>query len=147
MYKKKQKVLFGKLCFKNIVDTFNEFELEFVLLFILLFVISFLIFFLARYVIVESENIIDYNIFLLVKKFINPMGVKIARLITLLGSGNFLVPAYIFIVIYLARANYGRLAFLTSTTAVTSLLLGWMLKWIFHRQRPLNHLVSGAGGL
>jgi undecaprenyl-diphosphatase len=146
MYKKRQKAIFARLWFKNLIDIYNEFELEFVILFILLFVVSFLIFFLARYVIVKSENFIDYNIFLLVKKIINPTGIKIAKLITLFGTGNFLVPAYIFIIIYLARQNYGRLAFLTSTAAVSSLLLGWMLKWMFHRQRPLDHLVNGAGG-
>lgn len=65
---------------------------------------------------------------------------------TLLGTGNFLVPAYIFIVIYLEKRNYRCLIYLTVVTAVSSLSLGWLLKWVFHRSRPLGHLVNGAGG-
>lgn len=77
---------------------------------------------------------------------INPAGLKAANIITVLGTGNFLVPAYIFIVIYLRKHNYYCLAYLTGVTAISSLLLGWLLKWLFHRSRPLEHLVSGAGG-
>ena len=146
MHKSLQKILFSRLKKGDTVETFNEFQIEIILILIVLVTASFLIYFLTHYIISEKENVIDYNIFLLLKPMINPAGLKAAKILTILGTGNFLVPAYIFIVIYLEKRNYRCLAYLTASTAISSLLLGWLLKWVFHRSRPLEHLVNGAGG-
>ena len=146
MHKNLQKTSFSRLSTKDVAETFNEFQQEFFLVFIFLVATSLLIYILTRYIISEKENVIDYHIFLMVKQIINPTGLKIAKLVTELGTGNFLVPAYIFIVLYLRKQNYILLAYMISITAVTSLLLGWLLKIVFHRNRPMEHLMSGAGG-
>lgn len=146
MHKIHPKPFLTKLNTKGIVQTLHEYESEFFLVFTILITTTLLIFFLTHYIILEKDNVIDYNIFLLVGKIVNPAGIRVAKMVTLLGTGNFLIPAYIFVVIYLEKRNYRCLAYLTAVTAVSSLLLGWILKWIFHRQRPLHHLVSGAGG-
>jgi undecaprenyl-diphosphatase len=146
MHKNQRSDFFSKLSIKGITETFNKFESEFYFLFIILITTSFLFFFLTYYVIGEKWNVLDYNIFLLIRKIINPAGIKVARLVTVLGTGNFLVPAYIFIVIYLEKRNYRSLVYMTLVTAISSLLLGWLLKWVFHRIRPPDHLVIGAGG-
>ena len=146
MHKTLQRNTFSRLKAKEVVDTFKEFQIEFFLVLTILATTSFMIYFLIHYIISEKENFIDYGIFLIVRQIINPEGLKVANMITLLGTGSFLIPAYIIIVIYLEKRNYRCLAFLTATTAVTSLLLGWLLKWVFHRSRPLEHLVNGAGG-
>ncbi len=146
MHKKLRRITFSRLRVKEVVDTFNEFKIEFFLVLTILATTSFLIYFLIHNIISEKENIIDYRIFLIVRQIINPQGLKAAKMLTILGTGGFLVPAYILIVIYLEKRNYRCLACLTAITAVSSLLLGWLLKWVFHRSRPLEHLVSGAGG-
>jgi undecaprenyl-diphosphatase len=124
----------------------NKFDIEFFIVFTLLAISSFLIFVLIQYIISQKDNVIDYKIFLLVMQVTNPTGVKIAKIVTILGTGNFLVPAYILIITFLRKRNYTYLVYKTSITAISGLLLGWVLKWIFHRSRPLGHLVSGAGG-
>jgi undecaprenyl-diphosphatase len=138
--------IFSRLRAKDIADSFIIFQTEFFVVLIILAITSFLIYFLTYYIISEKENIIDYKVFLMVRQIINPAGLKAAKIVTILGTGNFLIPAYILIVIYLEKRNYRRLAYLTAVTAVSSLVLGWILKWVFHRSRPLKHLVSGAGG-
>jgi undecaprenyl-diphosphatase len=146
MHKNLQKTSYWKLSIKDASGTFNEFQKEFFLAFIILIATSFLIYILTHYIISEKENVIDYQVFLLVKQIINPTGLKVAKLVTVLGTGNFLAPAYIFIVLYLRRRNYICLTYIISITAVTSLLIGWLLKIVFHRNRPIEHLTSGAGG-
>jgi undecaprenyl-diphosphatase len=146
MHKNLQKSLFSRLNIKDAADTFNEFQQEFFLVFIILVAASSLIYILTRYIISEKENFIDYQIFLLVKQIINPTGLKVAKIVTVMGTGNFLVPAYLLIVLYLRKRNCICLAYMISITAVTSLLLGWLLKIAFHRNRPMEHLASGAGG-
>jgi undecaprenyl-diphosphatase len=124
----------------------NKSDIEFFIVFTLLTISSFLIFVLIQYIISQKNNVIDYKIFLLVRQVTNPTGVKIAKIVTILGTGNFLVPAYILIITFLRKRNYTNLVYKTSITAISGLLLGWVLKSIFHRSRPLGHLVSGAGG-
>ncbi len=131
---------------KKAACIFSNFQREIFFSLIVLMTTSVLIYFLTNYIICEKDNVIDYGIFLQVKKLVSPAGLNFANELTMLGTGNFLIPAYIFIIIYLENKNYRCLVYLTATTAVSSLLLGWVLKIIFHRSRPLEHLVSGAGG-
>lgn len=128
------------------VETINKFDREFSVVLTLLVISSFFIFVLTQYIFLQTNNLIDYNIFLQVREMTNPTGVRIARMVTVLGTGNFLIPAYILILAYLSKRNYTCLLYKSFTTAFGGLLLGWLLKWIFHRNRPLDHLVSGAGG-
>jgi undecaprenyl-diphosphatase len=146
MHKPLRNSFYLRLKKKDTVDTFREFQTEFFLILILLATTSCLIYFLVHDVISGRENIIDYSTFLLMGSVISPTGLKVAKSLTMLGSGDFLVPAYIFIIIYLERRKYRVLVYMVSATAVSSLFLGWLLKWIFHRSRPLEHFVSGAGG-
>ena len=67
-------------------------------------------------------------------------------MVTFLGTGSFLIPSYMLIIIYLLRKNCSTHAWLVAVMAISGLLLGWVLKELFHRSRPLFPLVSGAGG-
>ena len=95
-----QKSLYSKLSIKEARETFLEFQIEFVIVLMMMMMTSFLIYFLTQYIIVEKGNVIDYNVFLLTRQFMNPAGLKAAEFLSILGTGSFLVPAYIFIVIY-----------------------------------------------
>jgi undecaprenyl-diphosphatase len=113
---------------------------------ILLVFSSLSLYFLVHFILPEKENFIDNGSFLFFRPFISPVFTEIAKMVTFFGTGTFLVPSYLLIIVYLTRNNYTKLALITATIAVSSLLLGWLLKDIFHRLRPQHHLVSGAGG-
>ena len=95
---------------------------------IILIVSSFLIYFLTRIIISNKDNVLDHTVFLRVGQMINPMGLKAARLFSFAGTGSFLVPAYIMVIFYLTQRNERYFANLTAVTAVSNLLLGWLLK-------------------
>jgi undecaprenyl-diphosphatase len=97
-------------------------------------------------VIPEKRDIIDTSAFLFFNSCITPVHTRIARALTFFGTGSFLIPFYILIVFYLLRKKCVQYAIMVSAMAVSSLLLGWLLKELFHRSRPLNPLVGGAGG-
>ncbi|HEY4967239.1 MAG TPA: phosphatase PAP2 family protein, partial [Puia sp.] len=71
---------------------------------------------------------------------------RIANMITFFGTGTFLIPSYLVIVLYLIKRNYRIYAAMVLTMVCSSLILGWLLKPTFHRLRPPYPLVSGAGG-
>ena len=146
MYKKEKITIDSK--FKRVFadEAFDKVDRKFLIAFILLATSSILIFILTQFIITQKNNAIDYKIFMMASQITNPTGLKIAKIVTVLGTGNFLIPAYVLILVFLTKRNYTSLFYKTSITASGGLLLGWLLKWIFHRTRPLAHLVSGAGG-
>src|ERR1700733_12916686 len=116
MHKRQQKGFYFKKI-KEAPDGLKEFQKEMFFILMVLATTSCLIYFLTHYIISEKENVIDYNLFLLIKHLISPAGIKVASVLTMLGTGDFLVPAYIFIIIYLERRKYRILAYIVSVTA------------------------------
>jgi undecaprenyl-diphosphatase len=131
---------------KKISNTVNEFLLELLVAFSLLIISLLLIYFLIHFVIPEKKNIIDNSAFLLFKPIISPAHTRIARFVTFFGTGTFLIPCYLFIVFYMVKRRFLKYVMMISTMVVSSLLLGWLLKAVFHRSRPPYPLVGGAGG-
>ncbi len=112
-----------------------------------LFVISSLLFyFLVHSVIPGERDILDTYAFLFFNAYITPVHTRIAMIVTFFGTGSFLIPSYLLITFYLFRKKFVNCAIMVLVIAVSSLLLGWLLKEMFHRPRPLNPLVGGAGG-
>jgi undecaprenyl-diphosphatase len=123
----------------------EKFPEDFIVISILIFSVLSL-YFLIHYILWEKENIVDDSGFLFFRPLISSTTTKIANLVTFFGTGTFLVPSYLLIIAFLIRNNRSKSAVMISAVAVSSLLLGWVLKNVFHRSRPLHHLVSGAGG-
>ncbi len=112
-----------------------------------LFVISSLLFyFLVHSVIPDKRDIIDTYAFVLFNTYISPVHTRMAMIISFFGTGTFLIPSYALITFYLFRKKCVHYAIMVLVIAISSLLLGWLLKEMFHRARPLNPLVGGAGG-
>ena len=88
---------------------------------------------------------VDDSLFIFCHWFTNPLTIRIALFFSLFGTGAFLIPAYLIIVHFLIKLKYEKYAFMVFTIVVTSLLCGWLLKFIFHRHRPSVPLVHGAG--
>ncbi len=131
---------------KNSTNTLREFGMELLYMSSLLICSLLLFFFLVHSVIPEQRNMFDQEAFLLLKPLISKDHTWYAQVVTFFGTGTFLIPSYVFIVIYLIRNNYKKYGLLVSATVISSLLLGWMLKPFFHRARPPYPLVTGAGG-
>lgn len=146
MYKREKITPDSKIKGNFIVEALGKFDRKLFIAFTLLATSSILIFVLIQYINSQKINIIDNKIFLMTGQMTYPTGVKIAKIVTIFGTGDFLIPAYILILTYLTKRQYTSLFYKTLITATSGLLLGWLLKWIFHRSRPLAHLVSGAGG-
>jgi undecaprenyl-diphosphatase len=130
----------------NSINTAREFGTELLFTSGLLLCSLLLLFFLVHSVIPEQRNIIDQEAFLFLKPLISKDHTRYARMVTFFGTGSFLIPSYVFIVFYLFRKNYRKYGMLVSTIVISSLLLGWILKPLFHRARPPYPLVNGAGG-
>lgn len=131
---------------KKISNTISEFFAEILVALSLLVISLLLIYFLIHFVIPEQKNIIDSYAFLFFRPITSPDHTRIAMFVTFFGTGSFLIPCYMILVFYLVRRNYKKYAVMVVLIVVPSLLLGWLLKSVFHRSRPLYPLVNGAGG-
>lgn len=118
-----------------------------ILLALCLFLLSlFFLGLLIQLISLHNQNQIDARAFLVLKPLVSLRDTRVAMGITFLGTGSFLVPVYALIVAYCVRKKQAKYATMVLMIALSSLILGWLLKAIFHRPRPLYPLVSGAGG-
>jgi undecaprenyl-diphosphatase len=141
-----RKRIFAEKFLEDLTGTINEFAIELLVVFSLLVISTILFYALIRFIIPEKENFVDHTVFLLFRHLVSPANTQIAKIATFFGTGAFLIPCYIILVVRLLRENYIKYALMTATIAISSLVLGWVLKDIFHRSRPPYHLVTGAGG-
>jgi undecaprenyl-diphosphatase len=111
----------------------------------LMFASLFLFFAFATLGMAAKRSPLDNSLFFFCHQFTNPSTIRIASFFSFLGTGSFLIPAYIVIVYYLMKRNYEKYAAMIVTIVISSLLSGWLLKLIFHRSRPSEPLVHGAG--
>ena len=76
----------------------------------------------------------------------SPLHTRIALLVTFGGTNFFTITIYLSILFYLFKKNYKPEAIHVFVIASSSILLGWVLKLIFQRQRPnLPHLQLAIG--
>jgi len=130
----------------NIMHTISEFSVEFLIVFSFFLISTLFFYFLVRFVIPENQNAIDNLAWHYFKPAISATNIKIAECITFFGTGTFLIPCYGIIILYLRRKKLVKYSMMVSTMAISSMLLGWVLKALFHRTRPADPLVNGAGG-
>ena len=96
--------------------------------------------------VLENETFFDAQAFNFIASFRSPVNTRIAEIVTFFGTGTFLIPAYMIIIWYHFRIGKKREAVMVAIVALVSLLSGWLLKDIFHRPRPIQPLIAGAGG-
>ena len=101
---------------------------------------------LAWEVIAEKGVWLDTLGWNFVQGWASPLHTKMALLVTFGGTNFFTISIYLAILFYLFKKNYKREAIHVFVIASTSILLGWVLKLIFQRQRPnLLHLQLARG--
>ena len=101
---------------------------------------------LVYFVTSRDQNALDQAVFGFCNRFSSAPNTRIAKIITFCGTGGFLVPAYALMIWILVKNNERGFAALVTVIATSGLLLGWLLKDLFHRSRPPYHLINGAGG-
>lgn len=113
-----------------------------------IFLLSLLLFIvITNEMVLEKENTLDFTVFQKLKHITNASMTKAMLFITFFGSNYFLLPAYIFLIIYfLLFKKTRRLSLDVASVGITSTIILFSLKAIFHRHRPLDPLVKSVNG-
>ncbi|MDH7460799.1 phosphatase PAP2 family protein [Chitinophagaceae bacterium 26-R-25] len=122
------------------------FTRDFILTISLFFIALILFSVIADQIVVNKKDWFDSAVFAQVNRLHSPTNNSIALFITSLGTGIFLIPAYLLILFYLFRTQRRNTAALVASVASISLLLSTFLKNVFQRTRPpFKHLDYVAG--
>ena len=103
--------------------------------------------FIADEMVLENENHFDFIAFAMLKRITNPLMTKVMVFITFFGSNYFLLPAYILLVGYFLLFKKTRaLSLDVAAVGITSTIILFSLKAIFHRLRPVDPIVKNVMG-
>lgn len=125
---------------------FKKSVIEFIVAAIILLLSILFFSIIADEIVIEKENSFDTTVFRYISSFTSPSTTQAALFVTNFGSGYFLIPAYLFIILYHVKIKKTKEATIVGIIAIISLLSGWLLKVLFHRFRPSLPLISGVGG-
>lgn len=115
-----------------------------VLLISALFIIALFVFaILAHGVVLGKQRAIDNSIFLFFKSYSTPGLIKIMTLFSFFDYVQFMIPAYIILIGYFCIRKKFRNAVDIAIIALSSTAMIFVLKIIFHRQRPDPPILSG----
>ncbi len=131
MKQKKKFSLFGILSFE-------------VLLITILFLVSLFVFgWVARMAMADNGNSLDRYVFGLVGSISTPAFLKVMETFTFFGSANFLIPAYFFVIGILLFKKKFRYSIEVFVIGVSSSLVMFGMKEVFHRNRPDMPVIAG----
>lgn len=113
-----------------------------------IFLLSLLLFIvIANEMVLENENNLDVVAFQRLRSITNASMTRAMLFITFFGSNYFLLPAYIILVGYfLLFKKTRRLSLDIAAVGITSTIILFSLKAIFHRHRPFDPLVKTVNG-
>jgi len=117
------------------------------LLFVLLLLFALIIFIYAvRMVFILESLQFDENVSNAVKPFINPGMTKLMLVITFLGKHNLLIPLNFVLILFFIYRKERWFATRVAALSLSSLLLMFMLKFFFQRNRPLQPVIDDVSG-
>jgi len=113
-----------------------------------IFFLSLLLFVaIANEMVLENENSLDRVAFHDLASIISPSTTNLMLFITFFGSVYFLVPAYLLLIGYfLLSKKTKRLSLDVAAVGISSTIILFFLKDIFHRHRPYDPLVPNVNG-
>jgi undecaprenyl-diphosphatase len=91
---------------------------------------------------------LDLAIFDRIHRLVGPQTNRLMLFITFLGKHQFLIPANLLLILYflfISRQTWFSIR--VTAIALSSLVLMFLLKWLFKRKRPLSPLLKAARGL
>lgn len=132
---------------KKLFAGFTLLSVEIIIL-LLVFLGALLAFiFIAHMIFKNNKSGFDDHAFKLLSSFVSDINTSVMQLFTFLGTHTFLIPANILLVAYFLFLKRRRWYSITiPVISLTSLLLMFSLKYIFHRTRPLMPLLREARG-
>ena len=103
--------------------------------------------FIADEMVLENENNLDRLAFQQLAHITKPSVTSVMVFITFFGSSYFLLPAYLLLIGYfLIFKKTRRLSLDVAAIGISSTIILFSLKAIFHRHRPLDPLVKNVNG-
>lgn len=113
-----------------------------------IFLLSLLLFIvIANEMVLESENTLDFAVFQKLQPITNASMTRAMQFITFFGSNYFLLPAYIIVITYfLVYKKTRKLSLDIAATGITSTIILFSLKAVFHRPRPVDPLIKSVSG-
>lgn len=106
----------------------------------------FVFIFIADEMVLENENNLDKIVFQHLATITNAATTRWMIFITFFGSSYFLIPAYLSIIVYALLKKNRSLSLNVSAIGITSGIILFSLKAIFHRHRPLDPLIQNVNG-
>lgn len=102
---------------------------------------------IAKMVFKEKKEHFDQHAFNFLAKYVSDINTDVMQVFTFLGTHTFLIPANLILVAYFLFIKKHRwYSINVPVVALSSLLLMFLLKLIFHRGRPLTPLLQAAQG-
>ena len=113
-----------------------------------MFLLALLVFgFIADEMVLENENHLDHVVFQNLATINNSSITSVMVFITFFGSSYFLLPAYLLLIIYFLFYKKTRsLSLDVASVGISSTIILFSLKAIFHRSRPLDPVVQNVNG-
>ncbi|MDB5223138.1 MAG: phosphatase family protein [Chitinophagaceae bacterium] len=98
-------------------------------------------------IVLEKETGFDFKVFEILSRYTTPFTTKVMLLFTFFGSTTFLLPAYILLSAFFLFYKRNKLQSISvAAVGLSSIVLLYILKNIFHRHRPLTPLTPDVMG-
>lgn len=102
---------------------------------------------IAKMIFKEKKETFDQSAFSFLALQVNDINTNVMQVLTFLGTHTFLIPANLVLIAYFLFIKKHRwYSIKVPVVAISSLLLMFLLKTIFHRDRPLTPLLDAAQG-
>ena len=102
---------------------------------------------IAQMIFKEKKETFDQHAFDFLAKYVSDINTNVMQVFTFLGTHTFLIPANLALVAWFLFIKKHRwYSIHVPVVALSSLLLMFLLKMIFHRDRPLTPLLEAAQG-
>jgi len=102
---------------------------------------------IAKMIFKERKETFDQHAFNFLASWVNDINTDVMQVFTFLGTHTFLIPANLALVAFFLFIKKRRwYSINVPVVALSSLLLMFLLKLIFHRDRPLTPLLEAANG-
>lgn len=122
-------------------------SLEVIFIAIAFFVALFVFVLIAKMVFLEKRENLDFLVFEMLGNHVNAFNTGVMQFFSFLGSHYFLIPANIILSAFFLIRKQPWYSIRVPVISITSLLLMFVLKGFFHRERPLLPLLDAAKGL
>jgi len=124
---------------------YSIFSIELLFVFLLLFAMIIFIY-AARMIFIQQDSGFDERVFSAIKPYINPGTTKLMEIITFLGKHNLLIPLNFVLIAFFIYKKERWFAARVAALSLSSLLLMFLLKFYFQRDRPLLPVIGEAKG-